>query len=62
MIDVVCFCGSSYSFVGEAGMCPRCGEPTSFASGPAERRKRKPAELEQVIQRPRDVPPEELAA
>ncbi len=26
MIDVVCFCGCSYSFVGDAGACPRCGE------------------------------------
>lgn len=26
MIDVVCFCGFGYSFAGEDGACPRCGE------------------------------------
>jgi hypothetical protein len=31
MIDVVCFCGNSYSFIGNAGACPHCGEVVTFA-------------------------------
>lgn len=30
MIDVACFCGCSYSFVGDGGVCPSCGESVSF--------------------------------
>jgi hypothetical protein len=26
MTDVVCFCGCCYSFDGEVGVCPLCGE------------------------------------
>lgn len=62
MIDVVCFCGASYSFVGDAGICPSCGEETSFARRPAEGRKQESGELEHLIAQPHDVPPEELAA
>ena len=29
MTDVACFCGCLYSFSGEVGACPKCGE---FAS------------------------------
>ena len=62
MIHVVCFCGSSYSFVGGAGICPECGEETSFARGPAAGREPKSAQLEALVQRSRDLPSEELAA
>jgi hypothetical protein len=31
MIDVICFCGSAYSFAGDVGACPECGEQVSFA-------------------------------
>ncbi len=62
MIDVVCFCGCSYSFVGDAGMCPQCGEQTSFGRRPTKGRAPESGELEQLVQRPHDVPPEELAA
>ena len=31
MIDVACFCGTSYSFDGEEGTCPKCGEVVSLA-------------------------------
>jgi transcription initiation factor IIE alpha subunit len=31
MIEVICFCGSAYSFAGDAGACPQCGEQVSFA-------------------------------
>ena len=62
MIDVVCFCGCSYSFVGHAGMCPECGEQTGFGRRPAQEFQPESGELEQLIRWPRDVPPEELAA
>ena len=26
MIDVACFCGRRYSFSGDTGVCPHCGE------------------------------------
>jgi hypothetical protein len=26
MIDVACFCGTSFSFDGDLGACPKCGE------------------------------------
>ena len=33
MINVVCFCGCAYSFAGDVGSCPQCGEHVSFARG-----------------------------
>jgi hypothetical protein len=33
MINVVCFCGCTYSFAGDVGTCPQCGEHLSFARG-----------------------------
>ena len=62
MIDVVCFCGCAYSFIGDAGTCPGCDEETSFTHRPAGGPRQESAELEQLIRRPYDVPPEELAA
>jgi hypothetical protein len=35
MIEVACFCGCLFSFDGDAGACPRCGEVASVAAGPA---------------------------
>ena len=38
MIDVVCFCGCSYSFADGDGACPQCGELVSFVRpGTAEK-------------------------
>jgi hypothetical protein len=34
MIDVVCFCGCSYSFGGDEGACPQCGEIATLLVGP----------------------------
>lgn len=31
MTDVACFCGRGYSFSGEVGVCPQCGEQTTFS-------------------------------
>jgi hypothetical protein len=30
MTDVACFCGCLFSFRGEVGVCPRCGEYASL--------------------------------
>jgi hypothetical protein len=43
-------------------MCPQCGERTSFARRPYEWHEPDPGDLEELIQRLRDEPPEELAA
>jgi hypothetical protein len=34
MADVACFCGCCYSFEGDGGACPRCGEYAAVRSGP----------------------------
>ena len=31
MIDVACFCGRRYSFSGDTGVCPHCGECVTAA-------------------------------
>lgn len=52
MTQVACFCGSCYSFDGEVGVCPRCGEYTSFATvTPAEEREMR-EELRLLLERP----------
>jgi hypothetical protein len=33
MINVVCYCGCTYSFAGDVGSCPKCGEHVSFTRG-----------------------------
>jgi hypothetical protein len=40
MIDVACFCGTSFSFDGDLGACPRCGDVVNLAGAfpAAERR------------------------
>jgi hypothetical protein len=35
MTDVACFCGCLYSFDGDAGACPRCGEYATIRTRPA---------------------------
>ncbi len=30
MTDVACFCGCLYSFSGEVGVCPKCGDYASL--------------------------------
>jgi predicted amidophosphoribosyltransferase len=37
MIDVACFCGYSFSFSGDEGVCPQCGEPVSFSDPVTDR-------------------------
>jgi hypothetical protein len=58
MIDVICFCGCSYSFAGDAGSCPDCGElvsiPTSGSSDHAAHDRTQPLLI--------DVAEDDLAA
>ena len=34
MINVVCYCGCAYSFTGDVGSCPQCGEHVFFTREP----------------------------
>ena len=34
MAEVACYCGCSYSFYGDAGACPRCGEVATLRTRP----------------------------
>ena len=35
MAEVACYCGCSYSFYGDAGACPDCGEVATLRTRPA---------------------------
>jgi hypothetical protein len=61
MINVLCFCGWAYSFAGEVGTCPQCGEHVTFARG-VEARERQETIAEIVARAVGGSPPEELAA
>lgn len=37
MAEVACFCGCFYSFDGDGGACPQCGEYASVRTAPALR-------------------------
>ncbi|HTP18930.1 MAG TPA: hypothetical protein VMJ65_04960 [Solirubrobacteraceae bacterium] len=50
MTNVACFCGCSFSFEGEIGMCPRCGEYTSFTTVTPEEEQRMREELARVLE------------
>ena len=41
MTTVACFCGCCFSFSGDAGRCPECGEKVSFTPGLSEDEDRK---------------------
>lgn len=63
MIDVVCYCGSAYSFAGDVGVCPQCGEHVSFARAPdAEAHDRQETIAKIVAKVSGGSPPEDLAA
>jgi len=34
MAEVACYCGCSYSFYGDAGTCPHCGEGATLRTRP----------------------------
>lgn len=45
MTEVACFCGCRYSFRGAVGVCPECGEYTSFSRASHEEEQQMHAEL-----------------
>lgn len=59
MINVVCFCGCSYSFAGDTGACPECGEPVTFVRASADEI---PEQREPVSPPASEPAPHELAA
>jgi hypothetical protein len=59
MTNVVCFCGSYYAFEGDIGICPRCGEYTSFTRASPEEEEQMRAELELLLRQ--QQPTEERA-
>jgi hypothetical protein len=62
MIDVVCFCGCTYSFEGEEAACPRCGEALSLAPANGDNVS-VDAQLDQLLRRPAPgLPADEIAA
>ena len=34
MAEIACYCGCSYSFYGDAGACPHCGEVATLRTRP----------------------------
>ena len=62
MINVVCYCGCAYSFSGDVGSCPQCGEYVSFSRGPAEPEDRQETIAKIVAQASGGSPPGEMAA
>jgi hypothetical protein len=61
MINVVCFCGCAYSFAGDVGSCPQCGEHVFFARG-LEAKDRQETIARIVARASSGSPPEDLAA
>ncbi len=63
MINVICFCGSAYSFTGDIGACPECGEQVSFGRASNTEPQEIGDRIDHVLkQSVNDSPPEELAA
>ena len=63
MINVVCYCGHAYSFAGDVGSCPRCGEYVFFARGSDEERRATDETIAKIVgQASGGSPPGELAA
>jgi hypothetical protein len=63
MIDVVCFCGCSYSFADDVGACPECGERVTFTRASGDEVQDMRDQLGQLLtQSADDSPPEEIAA
>ncbi|MFZ0089018.1 MAG: hypothetical protein WAL63_05910 [Solirubrobacteraceae bacterium] len=54
MTDVACFCGCSFSFAGEIGMCPRCGEGVTLTLAAAADAAEMRTELEALLAGPRE--------
>jgi hypothetical protein len=52
MIEVDCFCGCVYSFSGDVGACPGCGECATFPRVTTAEARQMRSELDAVINRP----------
>ena len=50
MIDVACLCGCAYSFSGDLGVCPECGEHVAFGHVPIDEERQMRRELDAVLQ------------
>lgn len=59
MTDVACFCGTSYSFDGDLGVCPKCGEGVNMVSAFPAAERGMQDELEAMREKSalRSVPP-----
>jgi hypothetical protein len=49
MMNVVCFCGCTYSFSGDLGVCPKCGEYVTFSHVPMDEERQMRGELDAVL-------------
>jgi hypothetical protein len=49
MNNVACFCGRIYSFDGDTGTCPQCGEHAGLPRAPIAAEERMDDELERVL-------------
>ena len=49
MIQVACFCGCRYSFDGEIGTCPACGDSAGFPRASKAVEKQMSEELKRVL-------------
>ena len=50
MMDVACFCGRVYSYSGELGVCPGCGEYVTLSCVANEEEEQMRRELDAVLQ------------
>jgi hypothetical protein len=53
MIDVACFCGTSYSFDADLGTCPKCREVVGLAGAFPAAGQRMLDELDRLASQPR---------
>ena len=58
MIQVVCFCGCRYSFTGDIGTCPECGEGARFPRAPVAAQHQTIDELPLVLKPTTDPTPQ----
>jgi hypothetical protein len=49
MPHVACFCGQRFSFSGELGACPRCGECVAVGRVSAEEERQMRNEMERLL-------------
>jgi hypothetical protein len=49
MTDVACFCGCVYSFCGDIGVCPGCGEYATFSGVTTAEARQMRRELDAVL-------------